>query len=232
MKNIKPVLEQEILIKEEEMINLGEKNKLELKNIKQNINKATNYKSKKEKIILNEGEVLQLKIDRNEKIPLFKDKKLIRNDLNYKLKKVNIKRKIFKYNIIIIRYIIIINSFIHLILNNNRFLIGANFSNIIKLKINGTGYNYILNTDKDYFREDNYPNIININEKQYFNVSNNYYFDKDDNFVELIWNNSIDECSGMFYGCSNITEIDLSNFDTSNDIDMSFMFSGCSQLSS
>ena len=49
MKNIKPVLEQEIQIKEEEMTNLGEKNKLELKNIKQNINKATNYKSKKEK---------------------------------------------------------------------------------------------------------------------------------------------------------------------------------------
>jgi len=31
----------------------------------------------------------------------------------------------------------------------------------------------------------------------------------------------------MFSGCSNLTNIDLSSFDTKNVIDMSFMFDGC-----
>ena len=48
MKNVKHEFEQEIQIKKEEMINLTEQNKLELKNIKQNINKSTNYKSIRE----------------------------------------------------------------------------------------------------------------------------------------------------------------------------------------
>ena len=273
MKNTKSELEQKIQIKEEEMINLGDKKiqikeeeminlggkkRSESKNTKQNTNKTTNHKSKKEifffylfslffslctsffslcykdeKIILNKGNALNLKIDRSEKMPQFKDQNLIRNFLNYKLKKVNIKRKIFKYNIIIIRYIIIINSFILLILNNNNFLIGSKFANIIKLKIKGTGYNYILSTDtKEYFSEEYYPNITYINDIQKSSISNNYYFDKDDNFVVLIWNNTIDDTSGMFHDCSNITEIDLSNFDTSKVINMAYMFSGCLQLTS
>ena len=258
MKNAKSELEQKIQIKEEEMINLGDKKRSESKNTKQNTNKTTNHKSikeiffsylfslffslcssffslcyKDEKIILNKGVSPNLKIDRSEKMPQFKDQNLIRNFLNYKLKKENIKRKIFKYNIIIIRYIIIINSFILLILNNNNFLIGSKFANIIKLKIKGTGYNYILSTDtEEYFSEEYYPNITYINDIQKSSISNNYYFDKDDNFVVLIWNNTIDDTSGMFYGCSNITEIDLSNFDTSKVTDMSSMFSCCSQLTS
>ncbi len=37
---------------------------------------------------------------------------------------------------------------------------------------------------------------------------------------------------GMFSGCTNLTSLDLSNFDTSNVTDMSVMFSGCSNLTS
>ena len=36
----------------------------------------------------------------------------------------------------------------------------------------------------------------------------------------------------MFYGCQDITEIDLSNFNTSKLTYMYSMFSGCSQLTS
>lgn len=39
-------------------------------------------------------------------------------------------------------------------------------------------------------------------------------------------------CYGMFHGCNNVTEIDLSNLDTENVTDMIQMFSGCSSLSS
>ena len=48
MKNTKSELEQKIQIKEEEMINLGDKKRSESKNTKQNTNKTTNHKSIKE----------------------------------------------------------------------------------------------------------------------------------------------------------------------------------------
>ena len=39
-------------------------------------------------------------------------------------------------------------------------------------------------------------------------------------------------CANMFDGCSGLTSINLSNFDTSNVTDMSYMFSGCEGLTS
>ena len=38
------------------------------------------------------------------------------------------------------------------------------------------------------------------------------------------------DCSFMFYYCKNIINIDLSNFDTSNIINMERMFCGCENL--
>ena len=34
----------------------------------------------------------------------------------------------------------------------------------------------------------------------------------------------------MFFGCSSLKELNLSNFNTNNVTDMGFMFSGCSSL--
>ena len=34
----------------------------------------------------------------------------------------------------------------------------------------------------------------------------------------------------MFSGCSSVTNINLSNFNTNNVTDMGFMFNGCSKL--
>ena len=42
----------------------------------------------------------------------------------------------------------------------------------------------------------------------------------------------VESCYGMFLSCGSITKIDLSNFDTSQVIDMSNMFNGCSSLTS
>ena len=80
--------------------------------------------------------------------------------------------------------------------------------------------------------KDYYPNIVYINGNQNFTISNRYYFNQLNNTVELIWNKSLDSCLHMFYQCSNITEIDLSKFDTSKVENMYQMFEGCSQLSS
>ena len=268
MKNFISEVEQEIQIKEEEIINLREKNKLELKILKQNINKIINYKSKKEiffsylfilspflytlqlfllviekskeeKIRLNKGEDPQINIEGNDNCS-FEDKKLLRNDSNYKTKKIIIKRKEFKCDIIFIIYKIIINSFIHLLLNKNNFLVESKYSKMT-LKINGTGYKKIFSTDmiyadneKFFFDSKNYPNKIYINGKQNLTITNKYYynFDKDENYVELIWYNYISSCACMFKGCSYIMEIDLSNFDSLGVTSMIGMFYGCSQLTS
>lgn len=41
---------------------------------------------------------------------------------------------------------------------------------------------------------------------------------------------SFTNTNSMFYSCSSLTTLDLSNFDTSNVTDMSYMFDGCSSL--
>ena len=126
-------------------------------------------------------------------------------------------------------YIYIILYFIPIVISNNN--IESNFSNIT-LKVNGIGDKYILDYYGNKFPRKNYPNIIYINGENKTTITNHYYFNQTDNFVQLIWYNNIDNCYCMFYYCSDITEIDLSNFDTSNVTSMNGMFQGCSLLSS
>ena len=119
--------------------------------------------------------------------------------------------------------------FIQIVLsNNNLYFLDSNFSNIT-LKINGIGDKYILG---DNFQIKNYPDIIYINGENKSTITNYYYFNQTDNLVQLIWYNNIDNCSSMFYECSDITEINLSNFDTSNAKYMDNMFRDCKSLSS
>ena len=130
-----------------------------------------------------------------------------------------------KANIFIKRYIsiyLIISSFISTSLNNDFILL---YSNII-LKFNNSGSNKIFNKVKPL------PDEIKINEEKQSGISNTYYFNESEanNKVELIWNQTITTTEEMFRGCSNITEIDLSNFDTSSVESMGYMFYGCSSL--
>ena len=50
--------------------------------------------------------------------------------------------------------------------------------------------------------------------------------------VELIWDDNINNCENMFKECSKITEIYISNFDTSQIIKIGYMFCNCSSLTS
>ena len=136
---------------------------------------------------------------------------------NYKINIINNKKNIFMITIIMIFFNLLSQSY-------NK--IEYKFSNV-SLKIRGPGNEYILSP---HFNSNNYPNIIYINENQNFTITNRYYFNEINNTVNLIWNNSIDSSYRMFQGCSNIIEIDLSNFDTSKLTNMSSMFNGCSQL--
>ncbi len=48
--------------------------------------------------------------------------------------------------------------------------------------------------------------------------------------ISLFWNNKLDSLNDMFRDCINITEIDLSKFDTSIVTRMSAMFYNCKSL--
>jgi len=48
--------------------------------------------------------------------------------------------------------------------------------------------------------------------------------------IKIKFNIKIKDCGYMFFGCSNLTNIDLSSFDTKNVNNMSAMFSNCSNL--
>ena len=99
----------------------------------------------------------------------------------------------------------------------------------IRLKIRGKGYKYIFSTN---LLSKYYPKEIYINWNKQYLINCSYYFNEIDNFIELIWDNNINNCINIFRQCEDITEIDLSNFDTSEVTDMSNMFYGCSSLTS
>ena len=123
---------------------------------------------------------------------------------NYLIKE----RKEYKNYYTIIKIMIVINIFIFTVSNDKLF----NFSKIT-LKIKGTGYKKILGAGRYNFNITNYPNEVKINEKEEIIVNHTYYLDRDHNTIELIWDNEIDNCLYMFYECSDIDEIDLSNFE-------------------
>ena len=135
-------------------------------------------------------------------------------------------------NKIIIIIIILIKTIIQILPLNKNILLEFQFSNIT-LRIKGIGnkkQNVFSSINK--FNITNYPNTVYINGKKKDTVTFNYYLNQSDNIVELIWNNSLSDCQHMFYQCSDIIEIDLSNFDASNCKSMWSMFNGCSKLAS
>ena len=142
------------------------------------------------------------------------------------------KRKIFlirniKINFIkIIKYIILLNLFNNIILNNKISLIKYKSYNIT-LKIKGIGTKKIFSQNTEY-----YPDEVYINGYKTNAVTYSYYLSETDNAIGLIWYDLISNCEYMFFECTDITEIDLSNFNTSNVKYMISMFNGCSSLTS
>ena len=128
-----------------------------------------------------------------------------------------------------------LNNFLFIII---LFLINSNLvlsnTNSIVLTINQTGdHRIFFNGYVDSY----YPNVILRPDKVLINtvekgVSEEYNFDEEDNTIELIFDSLKDNIACMFYQCSSITKIDLSNFDTSFVTNMAHLFHGCSTLTS
>ena len=81
------------------------------------------------------------------------------------------------------------------------------------------------NEDIDVYINKEKINVLkeNNNWKYNFNKTGKYMF-------EIIFNDNITNCKGLFNECSNIISLDFTNFNTSNVTDMSFMFSKCHKL--
>ena len=83
----------------------------------------------------------------------------------------------------------------------------------------------------NFFKELNESNVelyINNNKYKY----KKYFRPDKEGIYEILLkiNTQIKDCSYMFFGCSNIINIDLSVFDTKNVSDMSYMFYECNNL--
>ena len=158
--------------------------------------------------------------------------------INFTSKKIEYKDKRkdnkIQYNRFINNIILLKLIIINLLLpNNNESDIIEFNSSSIKLKIKGTGFKNIFGHVSSFtFKRTNYADEIIINRINQKAINYSYNFTQTDNSVELIWNNHIDNCANMFRGCSDITEMDLSNFDTSQVTYMSDMFSDCTSLTS
>ena len=93
------------------------------------------------------------------------------------------------------------------------------------LEINEIGIQSILN---DSFRP--LPNRILINGKEVEKIDSKINITEENSSIELIWNEPITNCHGMFAEVSNISKINFRDFDTSKVTDMSSMFMNCESL--
>ena len=97
----------------------------------------------------------------------------------------------------------------------------------IILKVHGSGIKQILNygftCPTEVYLNNNIQNLSDCHRINVFESGSE---------IKLLWNKVINPTSNMFYGCNNITEIDLTKFDTSEVTDMSNMFEFCSSITS
>ena len=132
------------------------------------------------------------------------DKKQL-ND-NYKKKKNQIKKRkinINDNNEIIINYIMItLIKFIYILcpIKSKKLLDLFYFQNSkITLKIKGIGINTILgNETNENFKRINFLNEVYINGNKQDKIEYKYNFNETNNFIELIWNDNINDCEYIY----------------------------------
>ena len=101
------------------------------------------------------------------------------------------------------------------------------FSYEITIKIKGNGTQYIL-------WEGQVPSRIFLNNNASALAGDKiiHNLKLDTNLIRMEWDSPFSDFHAMFYGLSNIIEIDFSNFNSSQVVNMAEMFHGCSSLQS
>ena len=102
----------------------------------------------------------------------------------------------------------------------------------------------IINSYENFYREnkwaieDEYKNEKEIKENIEIRINDNiipfsYYYnfkEKGKYIIKYIFKSIITKINHIFHGCNNLTNINLSNFNTQYVTDMSSMFDGCNNL--
>ena len=127
----------------------------------------------------------------------------------------------------LIYLMIIINLFMPILANSHYRMRQYSLLNEVTIKIIGTDTqnilyeNYTYHPDEIYIQGDSYI----IDEKNRIMNLTNY-----ENYITMKWNYKLTDCLRMFYGLSNIIEIDLANLDLSQVTVMNSMFKNCNNL--
>ena len=131
----------------------------------------------------------------------------------------------YKFSVLLIYFIIMIKIKVITSLKNKKL----NKLNEIKIKIIGSGEQSILSpnflSQPSEILVNGNPTNIDFQNK----ISN---LDSDINIITMKWDNNIYNCISMFDSLTNLTEVDLSNFDCSEIMFMNYMFNNCINLES
>jgi len=155
-----------------------------------------------------------------------------RNNIKRNLiKKLKISKYFTQYikemNLLLITFFFFIKSFIPILPIEFYEKRKCTFLNEITIKIRGTDIKNILYENYQFK-----PDEVYIEGNSYSIDDQNRIMDliNDENNITMKWSNGLTDCTRMFYGLSNLIEVDLSNFDFSQEIDMSLMFRDCYNL--
>ena len=145
---------------------------------------------------------------------------MIRHNILEKLMKIKNKNIIRKLSYLIIA---------------NLFFLSFSKESYITLKIYGKGFqNVFFESHPSDICLDKFtpPDEVKINKVKQSSVRYQYEFYELENTVELIWKESTQIISSafLFFTCENITEIDLSNYDSSKITSTFRMFRDCISL--
>ena len=112
-------------------------------------------------------------------------------------------------------------------------LLSNDYSITIKIKPSGLQRIFFKGGDPNVCEGITYnPDLLKINGNALYPIPNEYNFPGTDNTIEISWNEPITSFACLFYTCSEINEIDLSNYDTSAINNMKSMFLDCASLTS
>ena len=129
-----------------------------------------------------------------------------------------------------LKYLIILMSLILIkSQNQSNIFIFLLEDNQISLKVKGNGYVTIFYPSSNFKPSSYYLNSDPV-QKEIINNDATIELHNSENLIKLIFSNTVTSCSSMFMGCSNILEIDLSNFDSSSVQSIDSMFQDCTSL--
>ena len=136
---------------------------------------------------------------------------------------------------LIMNYVFIINIILFYKYNCIKLKELILYDFIVKVKINGIGYQNIINSEIINYDNQTYPDEISIENKngEIKNISGgafNINLEENENSVIMKWHTYPNSTRFMFYNCINITEIDLTQFDLALITNMVNMFYNCYNL--